>query len=267
MTSLNGRLRLICAAERGDRCSLRESGASGIFHVSKPYWDGRVLQVQVSNPTAGILEGDRLQCYVRVEEGARLFLTPTSAMRLYSMEKTGAESRGAFFVERNGWLEVFPELLIPQARSRFRQHNEIHLVQGAEVYYAEMLAPGRVARGELYAFAKLDLRTDLIFDGRTTVSDRCRLSPHALPISPWRAWYYAAVWIVSENLERHSTLWARIESLGSRTLRIGCTPLFEAGWGVKMLAIDSMTLRAALQEVRRILAEALPYLRLIPRKW
>ena len=267
MTPLNGRLRLVCASEPGERSILRESGASGTFHVSKPYWDGNVLQVQVSNPTGGILEGDRLESYVRVEESARLFLTPTSAMRLYSMEETGAESHAVFLVERNGWLEVFPELLIPQARARFRQHNEIRVAAGAELYFAETLAPGRLARGEAYAFDALDLRTDLLFEGRIIASDRCRLRPEALPLSPWPFWYYAAVWVVSEKFQRCADLSERIEALGSDSLQIGCSELLDAGWGVKLLARDSLTLREALRRIRSLAAETIPYLRLQPRKW
>ncbi|MDD4931853.1 MAG: urease accessory protein UreD [Methylacidiphilaceae bacterium] len=235
--------------------------------MSKPYWDGNVLQVQISNPTAGILEGDRLECYVRVEEKARLFLTPTSAMRLHSMDAHTAESRGTFFVESDGWLEVFPELLIPQAKARFRQRNEIRIAPGGELYFAETLAPGRLAKGELYAFHALDLRTDLIFNGGTIASDRCRLCPDALPLSPWPSWYYATIWIVSEKLRQHANIWERIEALSSKTLRVGCSELLETGWGIKMLAADSMTLRSALQEIRSLVAETLPCLRLQPRKW
>ncbi|MDD2676177.1 MAG: urease accessory protein UreD [Methylacidiphilaceae bacterium] len=267
MTPLNGRLRLVCAREPGERSILRESGASGTFHVSKPYWDGNVLQVQVSNPTAGILEGDRLESYVRVEESARLFLTPTSAMRLYSMEEAGAESHAVFLVEKNAWLEVFPELLIPQASARFRQHNEIRVAAGAELYFAETLAPGRLARGEAYAFEALDLRTDLLFEGRIIASDRCRLRPEALPPSPWPFWYYAAVWVVSEKFQQRADVWERIEALGSDSLQIGCSELLEAAWGVKLLARDSLILREALRQVRSIAAEAIPYLRMQPRKW
>lgn len=267
MISLRGHLRLICGCSDGDRSVLRESYVSGSYHVSKPYWDGEVLQVQVANPTAGIFEGDRLESYVRVEQRARLFLTSTGATRLYSMEQGNAESRGSFFVERGGWLEVFPELLIPQAKARFRQRYEICLEEEAELYFAEALAPGRSAREEHYSFDWLDLRTDLISAERRIVSDRCRLRPDALPLFPWPICYYAAVWIVSERLKQHAEIWERIEALGSKTLRIGCSELLEAGWAVKILASDSMALREALRQIRKIAAEAIPYLRLQPRKW
>ena len=79
------------------------------FHLSKPYWDGRALLVQVVNSTAGILSGDRLATEVVVGEGASLIVTAPSASRIFTMNEGAAQATQRFTVERCGWLEVAPE--------------------------------------------------------------------------------------------------------------------------------------------------------------
>ena len=44
------------------------------MHLSKPHHDAETLVLNVVNPTAGLLEGDEIDCRVDVQSGARLLL-------------------------------------------------------------------------------------------------------------------------------------------------------------------------------------------------
>ena len=61
MADFSGHLLLRAAVREDGRTALAEQSFRAPYHLSKPYWDAeaRVLLVQVVNPTAGILSGDR----------------------------------------------------------------------------------------------------------------------------------------------------------------------------------------------------------------
>jgi len=122
------------------------------FHLSKSYWDGRALTVQMINPTAGILSGDRLCSDVKVEPGACLNLTTPSATRVYTMPEGGAEAVQNFSVARDARLSFIPSMLVPHRHSRYHQTSRLTIERGGELLYLETLAPGRVAHGESFQY-------------------------------------------------------------------------------------------------------------------
>ena len=112
---LTGHLDLTCAADEAGRTYIREQSFRAPFHLSKPSWDEHALLVQIVNPTAGVFAGDGLRSRVAVESGARLLLTTPSANRIHAMPSGRATLDQHFAVADGGWLEVMPELFIPQA--------------------------------------------------------------------------------------------------------------------------------------------------------
>ena len=69
---LSGHLRLVCAADEAGRTFIREQSFRAPVHLSKPHHEEGVLVVNVVNPTAGLLAGDRVRYDVSVESGARV---------------------------------------------------------------------------------------------------------------------------------------------------------------------------------------------------
>ena len=66
MSEFSGQLSLRAAARAEGRTALAAQSFRAPYHLSKPYWDvdTRTLLVQVVNPTAGILAGDRLEAAI-----------------------------------------------------------------------------------------------------------------------------------------------------------------------------------------------------------
>lgn len=244
------------------------------FHLSKPYWTGDVLLVQVVNPTAGIFAGDRMRSEVRVGRGARLLLTSPSASRAHTMAERdgGAFLHQTFEVAEGAWFELFPELFIPQRAASYRQKTEITVAAGASLYFVETMAPGRVAHGETMAFRELDWSFSLRVAGRLVSLERAEIRPpdHCwmLEVDGWENVYQASIWIVAgESGPMSPELAFGVEALADPAARfIGVSDLGKGIHSIKVLASSSIALRQTLRSVRSLLTGWLPGLASDPRK-
>ncbi len=270
MQTLAGHLELTCAADQDGRSFLSHQSFQAPFHIGKPYADEHALMVQVVNPTAGLFAGDALRSEVRVEGGARLHLSTPSASRVHWMASGRAQVAQTFFVARGGWLEFLPAPLMPQKNCRYQQRTRIETEGGAELFFVEMLAPGRVARGECFQFTELDWESNLLLDGRLIARERFMLRPadeslHALQ-HPFPHGYYASCYLLTDRLTNVSSCWDTIRALNTKDLLLGVSPLMEAGWSIRVLARDSLTLQNSIRALRLALSTDLPQLRCQLRK-
>src|SRR6478672_8677605 len=164
MQTLAGHLHLVCSTDGAGGSYISHQSFSAPFHISKSYQSGHALMVQVINPTAGLFAGDRLESAIRVEHGARLHISTPSSTRIHTMHSGMAQTLQSFHVAEGGWLEYSPASLIPQRRGRYRQTTRVELERGAELFFFETLAPGRVACGECFEFHELDWDFSLVYD-------------------------------------------------------------------------------------------------------
>ena len=245
MSELRGHLDLVCSADAEGRSYLSHQSFSIPFHLSKPHWEHGILTVQVVNPTAGLFAGDQLGSRVRVQGGARLRLTSPSASRPHTMTE--------------GWA------VSEQTGSRYRQRTRIALQAGAELFFLEILAPGRVARGEVFQFAELDWDAELRIGGALAAKERFRLRPEQGSVPGFQevfaAAYYASGYLVTERIPEADPIWDEIRALNSQDLLLGVSRLVRGGWSLRLVARDSVALRSGVEELRALLGRALPELR------
>jgi urease accessory protein len=275
MTSFAGHLSLRAAARPGGRTVLAEQSFRAPYHLSKPYWDSaaNALLVQVVNPTAGILEGDALEMSVAVDEGAALLLTTPSANRVFQMKAGSATCRQTFSVAGGGWLEVWPEPLVPHLGSRYRQTTELTVDGGGELMFADVLLPGRVARGEKWAWESLQLETTLRIAGALVLRERFSLSGEEFRVLAELAGRaesacFANVVVVSTRLAESSEWKGEIASLHSPKCWVGLSALHGnvGAWSIKLVAEDGIGLRETFRSLRTILSKHLPRMTCDPRK-
>jgi urease accessory protein len=133
--------------------------------------------VYVQNPTGGTFAGDRLELRVEAGPGARVHLTTPSATKVYRMEDGHAEQAIELRIGRAAHIEHVPEPLLPQAGSRYSQHLEVDLAEHATFIGWEIVAPGRVARGEAFGYDRLDLRSTFRHAGSEVCVERLLLEP------------------------------------------------------------------------------------------
>jgi urease accessory protein len=261
MRGLQGHLDLVCALDDTGRSHLRRQSFRAPIHLSKPHLDAGTLVVNVVNPTAGLLDGDRIACTVAVESGAALSLTAPSASRAHRVRDGHSSVTQKFHVAAGAWFENWPELFIPQAGARYRQHTVVEVEAGGRALITESIAPGRVAAGEVLAFAELAWSTDVVAGGVTVLRERYRLAPESEAAAALRrqfaAPYYASCVAIAPEFSRTSPCWETIHALHTRDLWIGCGALGEAGWVVKIAGAGSVAVRRALAVVRAELHGAL----------
>ena len=231
------------------------------MHISKPHLDGGALVLNVLNPTAGLLSGDEIASDVRVDTGARLVLTTPSANRAHRMQTGRAAVTQRFHVAGGASLETWPELFIPQCKTRYSQTTQVDIRDDGELMFWELLAPGRVASGEAFRYSELDWSTEVRLNERLILRERFALVPGEASVETWRAvfptGYYASGIIISPLLSATASVWGQIHTLHSPTAWIGCSSLTAGGGTIRVLASDSVELRKVLREVRLRLYSAL----------
>jgi urease accessory protein len=237
--------------------------------VSKAYADPYALIVQVVNPTAGLFEGDSLQSAVSVEAGAALCVTTPGSSRVYRMRDGRAEVRQQFQVAAGASLEYCPAPLIPQKGSRIRQRTRVDVAAGGELFFCEVLAPGRVAHGECFAFEEIDWTFDLWIGPTRAARERFRLSPGDSSLAdltrPFPHGYFASCYVVSAGLADGVDL-QTLREMQSNDFYVGVTQIAVEAWSIRLLGRDSVVMARQVQAVRQALERTLPALRAPLRK-
>ena len=259
---LSGQFEIVCASDEEGVTGIAQQRVSAPFHLSKPYWDGRVLLVQCVNATPGIFAGDTLALSVDVQSSASVLLTSPSASRIHTMKSGLATLEQKFVVGENAWLEVMPELFIPQAGCRYRQATRIDVARSGRLFFVETLAPGRVARGEAFDFDDIRWETDVRVGGELVLRERYPLTPRDESLwsvrKKYEAAYLATCCIVAPL--------ASLDLAATDGVLAGASHIDERMWVVRMLAKDSPSLRQALKELRHKVSAVLPELAADARK-
>ncbi len=273
MPEFSGHLQLRAARRDHGRTVLAGQSFRAPFHLSKPYWDADagVLIAQVVNPTAGILAGDKLETDIAVESGAALLVTTPSASRVFKMTADGfAESHQHFAVAADGWLELMPEPLVPHRGSRFRQHTTVEVASGGGLFFVDQLQPGRVGHGEAWSWDRLALELSVRLDGELILRERLDQSGEALRAlaelnGSGPAACFANAVLIAPPVAGES--WRTdLIALHGDGVWVGLSALRRGGWSLKLVASDSVRLRATLRAARKILARIYPRLSCDVRK-
>lgn len=268
MNALDGHLRLRAVRAPDGSTALSAQSFRAPFHLSKPNWDpgAEVLHVQVVNPTAGILEGDRLESAISVAAGAALLVTTPSASRLFRMTEGGhATGRQHFAVERDATLEVFPEPLVPHRGSTYFQETTIEAAEGSTLLFIDQLMPGRLAHGEAWAWDRLVLGLTVRRAGELILRERFDQTGESLRALAEFAGTgvgscFANLVLLPPEDEAAPTWRAEIAALHRDGVWLGVSRLRTIGWSLRIVAPDPIRLRDALTDLRAILRRSYPRL-------
>ncbi|MGC1684206.1 MAG: urease accessory protein UreD [Candidatus Acidiferrales bacterium] len=212
--------------------------------------------VHLHNVSGGVLGGDRLALSVRVGYGASAQLTTTGATRVYRSrgDNLSAIQVNEIAVEENGLLEYVPDAIIPFAGARFQQQTRIQLSAGAGLFWWEILAPGREARGECFAYSRVGLRTEIHACGRLIAFENVDLEPAKIHMGAiarlgvyryWITFYFCRAGVASSK-------WLAAEAHMRETAAPWCKP-GEMLWSVSTLPADGLAIRGLARRGREIL--------------
>ncbi len=222
--------------------------------------DGSAL-AHLHNVSGGLLGGDSIGLSVRVGAGASVQLTTTGATRIYRPRESAVpvSQVSEITVGESALLEYVPDAIIPFAGARYSQRTTIQLAAGAGLFWWEILAPGREARGEIFEYESVEMKSDVLALGRPIVGERVRLEPQRRNLSnlarlgPYRYWvtFYicriglnSTAWLTAERKLREVA-----ESLTSGEIAIGISALVAHGLVIRCLARRGRGLIPALHEM------------------
>jgi urease accessory protein len=229
------------------------------IHLSKSHVESGALLVQLVNPTAGFFDGDRLDLDVTAGTGSRMILSTPGASRVYRARgEAPAVCDQHLRVERDAFLEWIPEPFIPQAGARYHQRTLIELEESAGLFFFEWIAPGRVARGEVFAYDRLRWELDLKVGGQLVARERFDLRPGDHSLAALREKFPAAHCITAYVAGIPADAWPAedLDLLGSDRVYLGHGPLLGNAHLVRALCADSLAARALMSGLRQILYKA-----------
>jgi urease accessory protein len=205
-----------------------------------------ILLVHLHNVSGGVLAGDRLQLRIDVAAGAAAQITTTGATRLYR-HRAGAEDseqRVQITVGEDALFEYLPDPVIPYAGSRHVQFTEIRMAPRSALFWWEILAPGRQAAGEQFAFERLRIDNHVVTGTRSALRENFVLDPARRPLTA-AARMHEYTWTASLCIcqeGRTAATWRALEdelnALAAQRTRQG-----QSIWGASTLAWDGVVVR------------------------
>ncbi len=228
------------------------------LHLTKAYTEKNWAVSLLTSPTAGLLEGDKLEVDVSVDPGAKVALISPAACRVHTMNQQSAIIEQSYKVGSGALLDVWPAPLILQKDARLEQTTRVEVAGDSVLLFCEVISPGRAAYGESFAFAQWKSRLK-IFRGDTLVAfENFSCCPEKGDLMDWREQYpegsYASFYFLAP-----CPMEGLVESLHKiecKQASIGASPLRDGGMGIKILAADGLHLRKAVFLVRNMLYQA-----------
>ena len=189
-----GSLRLEFSPRGGRTALVRRHASTPFGAVKAGYPDGSGnAEVQVTNPSGGVLGGDRLDMKVSLAPDAAATIITQGATKAY--QGLTAEQNSIFDLGNNACLEYLPHHLIPYAGSNFRQTTDFRLDDSATLIYWETFSAGRVARDERFGYESLSSRTRIFRGGIPQVVEGFDLSSGGEPFGGYS--YIGSLYILA----------------------------------------------------------------------
>lgn len=229
------------------------------IHLSKSHVESGALLVHLVNPTAGFFDGDRLDLDVTAGTGSRMILSTPGASRVHCARgEMPALCHQHLRVERDAFLEWIPEPFIPQAGARYHQRTIIELEEDAGLLFFEWIAPGRVARGEVFAYDRLRWELDLKVAGQLVARERFELRPGDHSLAALRDRFPAAHCVTAYVAGIADDAWPSedLDLLGNDRIYLGHGPLSGNVRLVRALCADSLAARGLMSGLRELLYRA-----------
>jgi urease accessory protein len=138
------------------------------------------LQVMVLSVSAGLMAGDDQHIELTVGTGVHAQVTSQAADKVHAMAaETRATRQTDVVLAHNASLAYTPLPVIPFADSAFVATTTFDLEdRTARLFYSDVIAAGRVAHGERFAFREYRNRVTVHQEGRLLYADNAVFLPH-----------------------------------------------------------------------------------------
>lgn len=122
------------------------------FRLEKNNQDRVYLYLRNNSP--GILAEDELNFSLQLEQDSQLYLTEQAATKVHPVLNKSAAAKVNYqiIIKANASLEFVPEPLILYTDAALKQETKIQMHPSSNLFWSEIILPGRLARGESYQF-------------------------------------------------------------------------------------------------------------------
>jgi urease accessory protein len=215
--------------------------------------------VHLHNMSGGILAGDSLHLSIDAAPAVRVQVTSVGATRIYRQRpgRSVARLSTSIRVGEAAMLEYLPDAVIPFAGSRFVQSTTVLLGPNAGFIGWEILAAGRIASGEAFAFDSFHSECEVRSHVRSLALERYSLSPSdrdPRSVARWGRFRYATTLYVCHtgvaqprwlDLEFHLNRLAMLHT--TQYARWGASTLIANGLVVRGLGLEAHHMTSGLQ--------------------
>lgn len=236
----------------GARTAVEAAFATSPLRVLTPRNHGRAAWAYTSTLGGGMVDGDAVRLRVEVGPGAAAVLASQGQNRVYRSMR-GCRSELAAEVGEGAFLALLPDPTVCFAGAWYRQKTELRLAPGAAAVAVDVLASGRSARGERWAFRRYQGELSLCSGDRLLLAERLLLDPAhgALAERLGRFDALCTVLLAGDGLRaERETLARRICALPLRPRADRVEQANELEGGALLVRIAAVSLEDALHAVR-----------------
>ena len=142
------------------------------------------IEYMLMNASAGIMAGDNLTMHIDVASGGKLLLTSQSYEKIHKMEQCGATRTTHINIASNGYLCYNQLPIIPFLNADFTNKSNIYLADtSSKLIFSEIVACGRVARNEIFAYQRYHGLLDIYSQGVLVYRDNSLFIPSEMNLA------------------------------------------------------------------------------------
>lgn len=168
LAQVRGKTRLVACQNRQPLKILNPNSPTSTCHVVLSSYGG------------GLVAGDVIRLRITAQANTRTIISTQASTRVFkSIDGAIAEQHTTGCLAEGALAVVFPDPVVLQAQSRYRQIQEWHLQPNSLLLLVDWFHGGRTDQGERFAFAALHSELRVHVAGKLVALDRFTFCPEA----------------------------------------------------------------------------------------
>ncbi|CBG39573.1 urease accessory protein UreD [Helicobacter mustelae] len=150
--------------------------------IIHPIYDGDIANIMLISVSAGLMKGDDQEIELDIGDRSLVRLTSQSFEKIHDTEDGKASRHTKIHVGKDALLDFSPLPILPFGNASFDNFTHIILDKDSRLYHNEIYCAGRVSRGEVFAFKRLDSKLSIKIDGELVFFDNMLLEPEFMDL-------------------------------------------------------------------------------------
>jgi urease accessory protein len=173
---------------------------------SRTFADGNdgAIQVYLQDVSPGWMDGDRYRIALHLESGSRVSLRTVTYGKIHPSAPGGPGTCLEQIINlTDAQLSYCPEPVIPFRDADFTSRTTIKLFGASQLFWTECFSPGRMHKGERFAYRQLDTLTEIEWNNKLLVWDAFRATPATSSPTIHGAWegytHIGTIWLIDSQ--------------------------------------------------------------------